>query len=75
MYLRIGNHSPIDAFPTEEKREREREGRRKEKRSKHSDFQKQATILVSICSPAAVFEVPSENKTLELGTPATMAYF
>lgn len=55
-------------------KKRERERMRKGKKE-HSDFYKRATILVSICSPAAEYEVPSKNTTLRLGTPATMTDF
>lgn len=73
LYPHIGNCPPTGAFPVEDRGERDRRNEKREK--EHSNFCKQATMLVSICSPAAVFEVLSENKTLKLGTLATMAYF
>lgn len=69
----LGNCLSIDVFPIEEKEERER--RNEERDEEHGDFYKQAIILVSICSPVAVFAVLSKNTTLELGTADTTEYF
>lgn len=41
----------------------------------NTNFHRQATTLASIWSTVVIFEAPSGNKTLELGTAATMAYF
>lgn len=66
----MGNCPSIEAFSSRGN-EREKEW---ERGKEHNNFCTQATVLVSICSPAAVVEVPGEEKTA-LGTPTTMAYF
>lgn len=69
----LDNRPSVDAFPIAGKEERERKN--EERKKEHSDFYKRTTILVSICSPAAEYEVPSKNTTLRLGTPATVTDF
>ena len=73
LYPRLGNRPSVDAFPIAGKEERETKN--EERKKEHSDFYKRATILVSIRSLVAEYEVPSKNTTLGLGTPATMTYF
>lgn len=75
LYPLLGNLPSVDAFPIAGKEERERERKNEKRKKEHGDFYKRATILVSSCSPAAEYEVPSKNTTLGLATPATVTCF